>query len=161
MNDRPASYDRQLVEYLPLVRRLVNSQRPKNPDDMIQDVMLEAVRKWPLYSPDYKFGTWMVLMVRNVISARKQLTRVKKRQAVLCSLDAGGIFSIGTPAAQHDYVELSETLRRLSGTRDSDVLMRYAMGEELAVIGADYGIGKERARQLCERERGRLRRVAA
>ncbi|MNL39726.1 hypothetical protein D3C87_1620190 [compost metagenome] len=62
-----------------------------------------------------------------------------------------------TPATQLDYVELSETIKRLSGTRDSDVLMRYAMGEDLAVIGADYGIGKERARQLCERERKRLR----
>ena len=156
-DNRPKWYDDKVTEYLPFVRRLVNTQNQRGPEDMVQDVMLEAMRKWPLYRDDYKFGTWMALMVGNVISDRRAVAGAKKRQARLCSLDAGGVSNMSTPARQHDQLELSEALRRLSGTRDSEVLMRYAMGEDLAVIGADYGIGKERARQLCERERKRLR----
>ena len=44
------------------------------------------------------------------------------------------------------------------------MVLRVAMGETLEAIGKDYGIGKERVRQLVVRERARVQdllRVAA
>lgn len=162
MNDnRPIWYDQKLAAYQPYIRRLVNRAVRVNRDDVVQDVYVEAMNKWHLYRDEYRFGTWIGLMVRNVISDKLQKSTRKKRIATIVSLDREGVLNISTDPVQHDYVELSQVLRRLSGTRDSDVLMRIAMGDELGEIGADYGISRERVRQLGERERGRLVRVAA
>lgn len=163
-NQRPAWYDQKLTEYLPFIRKLANKAYPRSPDDLVQDVTVLALRKWQSYSDDYKFGTWLVQLTRNAVSDRKQAASRKKRTAVLVAIDRGGFDDskhVASNPNQHDYVELSQVLRRLSGTRDSDVLMRIAMGDELGEIGADYGISRERVRQLGERERKRLVRVAA
>lgn len=152
-NDRPASFDILLTEHMPFLRHLARDR-----EDVVQNIALAAMQKWQRYSGDYKFSTWLGLVARAVGADVRVKRDAKKRAARFVGVDA---VTASVPASQHDYVELSETLRRLSGTRDSDVLMRHAMGEELAVIGADYGIGKERARQLCERERRRLRKGGA
>lgn len=151
-NQRPASFDSLLTSHMPFLRYLA-----KDREDVVQDIALAAMQKWQRYSGDYKFSTWLGLVARAVADDARVKRTTKKREARFVGMDA---VRAATPATQLDCAELSDVLRRLSGTRDSDVLMRYAMGEDLAVIGADYGIGKERARQLCERERARLR-VAA
>ena len=148
-DNRPASFDRQLEAHMPFLRYLA-----KDREDVVQDIALAAMQKWQRYSGDYKFSTWLGLVARAVADDARVKRTAKKRGARFVGMDA---VRASVAPTQQSYAELSETLGRLSGTRDSDVLMRYAMGEDLAVIGADYGIGKERARQLCERERARLR----
>lgn len=64
-----------------------------------------------------------------------------------------------TPATQLEYAELSSVLGRLSGTRDSQALVRLAMGDELQDVAVDFGVSRERVRQLAERERNRLRKA--
>jgi DNA-directed RNA polymerase sigma subunit (sigma70/sigma32) len=67
---------------------------------------------------------------------------------------------IATQPTQDDYAELSATLARLSG-RSGDVLLRIAMGDELGEIANDYGISRERVRQIGEQARTKLRRAVA
>ncbi|MBD9542920.1 sigma-70 family RNA polymerase sigma factor [Ensifer sp. ENS04] len=151
-DNRPKSFDAQLEAHMPFLRYLA-----KDREDVVQDIALAAMQKWQRYSGDYKFSTRLGLVARAVADDARVKRTAKKREARFVGMDA---VRASVAPTQQDYAELSSVIRRLSGTRDSDVLMRYAMGEDLAVIGADYGIGKERARQLCERERARLR-VAA
>ncbi|PDT76949.1 sigma-70 family RNA polymerase sigma factor [Sinorhizobium sp. BJ1] len=159
MTDRPAWYDQKVIDYMPFIKRLAyKARRRGGADDLAQDIYVAAMNRWRIYRDDYKFGTWIVLVARHVIGDQRQKAGRMKRTVDLVDLDK---CVASTPATQLDYAELSETLRRLSGTRDSDVLMRIAMGDELAEIGADYGISKERVRQLGERERGRLRKRVA
>lgn len=146
---RPACFDALLTEHMPFVRYLA-----KDHEDIVQNIALAAMEKWQHYSGGYKFSTWLGLVARAVADDARVKRTAKKRTAVAM------VTPSSTPASQHDCAELAETLRRLSGTRDSDVLIRHAMGEDLAEIGADYGIGKERVRQLCERERLRLVKMA-
>lgn len=153
-NERPASFDAAVLAYMPFIRRMVNRANPKSTEDMVQDVVVEAMATWHLYNSNYKFGTWMRLVVRNVTGAQRLAASRKKRTAAFVPIDK---VSLSVAPSQHDYAELSEALRNLSGTRDSDVLMRLAMGEGLAEVGEDMGLSRERVRQLAERERARLR----
>lgn len=148
-DNRPASFDRQLTEHMSFLRYLA-----KDREDVVQDIALAAMQKWQHYSGEYKFSTWLGLVARAVADDARVKRATKKRTAVAM------VAPSATPATQHTYAELSAVLRRLSGTRDSDVLIRHAMGDDLAEIGADLGISRERARQLCERERLRLVKMA-
>lgn len=147
---RPAGFDTLLTAHMPFLRHLA-----KDREDVVQNIAVAAMQKWQRYSGDYKFSTWLGLVARAVADDARVKRTAKKRAVRFASVDS--VCAV-VPPSQHTHVELSQTLARLSGTRDSDVLIRHAMGEDLASIGAEYGITRERARQLCERERGRLRR---
>lgn len=157
-NQRPAEFDARLAEYSPMINKLANNaRRSGGADDLAQDIRLAAMERWQSYRPeDFKFGTWLAWVTRSVVSDAKIKAATKKRTAVVMT-----DHRVSAPATQQIHAELVEVLSRLSGTRDSDVLLRFAMGEDLAAIGAEMGISRERARQLCERERKRLARMAA
>ena len=158
-DNRPPEYDAQLLAHMPFVLRLAHKHRRGDAaNDLAQDIYVSALRRWHYYDPKYNFAVWIRLVATDLVYKQRESAGRIKRKASLTPFDDA---IVSTPATQHDYAELSETLRRLSGTRDSDVLIRHAMGEDLAEIGADYGIGKERVRQLCERERARLAKRAA
>lgn len=154
---RPAWFDAKLSEYSPMINKLANNARRRGgADDLAQDIRLAAMERWESYRPDdFKFGTWIAWVARSVISTAKIKAETKKRTVVMADRQ------VSAPATQQVHAELAEVLSRLSGTRDSEVLLRFAMGEDLAAIGAEMGISRERARQLCERERKRLIRMAA
>lgn len=156
---RPAWYDQKLVEHTHLIRSIARKRRyGVVAEELMQDIYVSAMQRWHYYDDKYEFGVWIRLVASHVIASQREKAGRIKRTAKLVTIDD---VSPATPPTQHDYAELSETLRRLSGTRDSDVLIRYAMGEELGEIAVDYGVSRNRIHQLCERERGRLRRAAA
>jgi RNA polymerase sigma factor (sigma-70 family) len=159
-DNRPAWYDAQLLAYTPFIEKMANRAYPNgNADELVQEIYLLALRKWDRYNQSYKFGTWLIQLCRNVVSERKHAASRKKRAAVHVTIDATGIEHtkhVAIDPSQHSYAELSEALRRLSGTRDSDALMRLAMGDELQDVAIDMGISRERVRQLAARERVRL-----
>jgi RNA polymerase sigma factor (sigma-70 family) len=161
---RPAWYDAKLVDYLPFARKCANRICGKDDaDEIVQDFYVDACNRWDVYDTSYSFGTFVSQLVRNAAQNRKIYRTRKMRSGGTLSLDdsqdSGMENWLKTPATQHDHAELSEVLRRLSGTRDSEALMRRAMGEDLDEIGADMGISRERVRQLAERERARLRKA--
>lgn len=154
---RPASYDQKLVDYLPFFRRCANRLAYNDDaDEIVQDAYVDGLNRWHMYDAEnYKFGTWVFQLVRCAASNRRVKARAKKRAGVSVQIED----MVGHPSTlpnQLDYAELSAVLRRLSGTRDSDALMRVAMGEELDDVGAGYGVSKQRVFQLCQRERARL-----
>lgn len=176
---RPEWYDKLLVDYLPFARKCANRMRGNDDaDEIVQDFYVDACNRWAAYDREnYKFGTWVWQLIRNAVYNRRARAKAKKRSAKEYSLDKsiygsagdGPDFETGadkdwhdvtgSPPHQIEYAELSAVLAKLSGTRDSDALMRLAMGDELQDVAVDMGISRERVRQLAERERARLRKV--
>ncbi|MBC7149031.1 MAG: sigma-70 family RNA polymerase sigma factor [Rhizobium sp.] len=169
---RPKWYDDKLVAYMPFARKCAHRLAGRDDvDEVVQDAYVDACNRWAMYdSENYKFGTWIFQVVRNACANRKTKAMAKKRCGSEWSMDTDetetrsdnskSLHGSWLPALQPnqlDYAELSAVLRNLSGTRDSEALMRIAMGDELQDVAADLGVSRERVRQLAERERGRLR----
>lgn len=152
---RPAAYDKEVVNHLPLMRKIANRYYQEATEEFVQELCAELMLRWQGHSSDYKFATWVWTNALNVRSRLIASRKALKRCAPMVSID--GIVEPSCQPNQENIVELSQVVRSMSGTRDSDVLVRHAMGEDLAEIGRDYGFGRERARQLVERERKRLR----
>lgn len=148
-DNRPAGYDAQVLAHMPLIRRIASSYCLRHPangevEDFVQDALAEAFRIGHLFDGRYKFSSWIFFACRSVIAERR-----KPQPSLMPATDS-------VPARQHDYAELSEALRRLSGNRASDMLVRHAMGSDFAEIGQAFGITKQRAHQLVRRERAAL-----
>jgi len=179
---RPKWYDDKLIAYMPFARKCARKLAGSDDiEEVMQDAYADALNRWAMYDHEnYKFGTWVYQVVRNTCANRRARAKAKKRSGAEWSLDRSmfgdsgdspdfetGVGKnwhdvTGSPANQLDYAELSAVLRNLSGTRDSEALMRIAMGDELQDVATDFGVSRERVRQLAERERGRLReRMAA
>lgn len=161
---RPDWFDKLLVEYMPFARKCANQMRGgDDAEEILQDFYVDACNRWAAYDRQYRFGTFVFQVVRNVVQNRKTYRTRKMRAGGALSLDmsqdSGMDNWLKTPATQHDHAELACVLRSMSGTRDSEALIRRAMGEELEEIGTDMGISRERVRQLAERERERLRKA--
>jgi hypothetical protein len=95
----------------------------------------------------------------NVMSTFKRKAITKKRLSRSVPFEDG--MSPPVAPTQQVYAELSEAVRLMSGTRDSEALVRLAMGEELQDVAIDFGVSRERVRQIAARERGRLVKRAA
>lgn len=148
--NRPAEYDRQVLAYMPYVRRMAYRWcriHPANgdPADFVQDVMTEAFHRYPLYDAKYTFGVWMRFICRIIVDRRKK--KLMTYEARARHVPDDGAMAIGVPANQQECAELSQILARLTG-RGGEIIVRCAMGDELGEIGADMGISKERVRQL-------------
>jgi len=151
---RPEGYDALVLSYLPLIRRIANSWCSKHPNngeaaDFIQEAIAQALRVGPSYDDRYKFGSWIFFVCRGVIAAHRRSRHVDPQQHV------------SAPAAQHDYAELSEALRRLSAGRAGDMVVQHAVGHDYREIGEAFGVSRQRAHQIISRERAALRRRMA
>lgn len=152
---RPTWYDTQLTAYRPFIRKLARKAYRRNSEDLEQQICERAMLRWHIYDPTrYKFGTWLVQVARNCVAENRETAGAQMRSAPTVSFDDS--HSAATPPNQLDYAELSQVLRRLSGTRDSEALIRVAMGEEMPDVANDMGVSRQRVFQLCQRERARL-----
>jgi len=150
---RPASFDADILKYLPGLRNLAYrlGWREDDRDELVNDTIVDALNRWKTYKEEY--GLWSFLQF-----AMRSLSKVRRARANrnVSVIEFREEYSAAVAPSQLDYAELSETLRRLSGTRDSEALMRISMGEELGEVSADMGVSKQRVFQLCQRERARL-----
>lgn len=157
-DNRPAAYDREVVNHIPLMRKIAARYGASDREEFVQELCTELFLRWQGRDESYTFATWVWTNALNVRSRLAMARKAKKRCAPTVPFDA--IRDRSCQPNQEDVVELSQVIRRLSGTRDSEILVRHVMGDDLAAIGRDYGVGRERARQLAERERSRLRASA-
>ena len=150
-HDRPAEFDSRLLEYRPgmckLARKLTarhnRRYRTKEAlDDLVTDTVIYCLDNWRNYREDGGWWNWIYWAMRGVLKA--QMDRHNVRRCVEPVDNELQYEMAVTPATQMDYAELSETLRNLSGGRDSEALLRLAMGDTLAEVGADMGVSTER-----------------
>lgn len=142
-DNRPPEFDALIEKYTPGLKRLAAKLAPWRGDDLYVDTVILLLHRWRSFRPDGGFWNWASLTMRGAARDQRLRERKQPREVELRPLHAGV-----TQPSQHDYAELSEALRKLSGVRHGDVLLRRAMGDKLDEIAADRGVSRERIRQL-------------
>jgi len=159
---RPASFDAAVLAYHGML--CVRSQHyvpPGKREDLVQDVILYALAHWQnfrgeTYEPGSGFQSWLRWQMRAVAANQRN-----KKQVTTVYDDKGKYSNrIGVAADQEKTLAAMDTLARLKG-RDGMALLRVGMGCSLEEVGREIGVSRERVRQITDRERARLRRVAA
>lgn len=162
---RPQWYDDKLIAHMPLAHKCAYRMASDDDhDEVLQDFYEAAIRKWDAFDADnFKFATWVYIVMRNVCQARRRARRSASRTGTTVEINdiaVIGASALTTPATQQGCAELSEVIRRLTGTRDSEAIVRVAMGETMSEVGQTMGITRQRVLQLIERERAALMAVA-
>lgn len=153
---RPDGFDAALERQMPVLRRyaLRLTRDEDRAEDLNQDALANILQRANKCRME-TFKTWANLTLFGTFTKGAKLRRAQKRTADVVSMTAFDELPNGMQATQHESAELAEVVGKLEG-REGVMVMRAAMGETLEEIGRDYGIGKERVRQLIERERKRL-----
>jgi RNA polymerase sigma factor (sigma-70 family) len=153
--NRPATFDARVIAFLPAIRRTAEKCRTADPEDMAQDIVLRALETWTNYRDDGNFYGWLNNTARN-IGARSKLYRERN---VLC----GDFEDIGVapqvPGSQESATDLCLVLSSLP-PRDRSIMSQVAKGHTLTEIGSAHGLSAERARQIIDACRARLRAAA-
>lgn len=150
---RPEWYDRAVTDHLPFLNKIASRYVERDQrEDLVNDSVVLALRKWPVYDRKYKFATWLAVVMRTVNGERKRKARTAMRTGHAVSLEyVDPVVSGG----QEQCVDLASALEAVPADREGDMLLRRCMGDTLVEIGADYGLTRERVRQLSESGRRR------
>ncbi|WP_065091472.1 sigma-70 family RNA polymerase sigma factor [Rhizobium leucaenae] len=157
---RPPEFDARLMAYYSHLKRraykLTNNKSEQ--EELPQDTIAYILGHWESFRPDGGFYNWIILCMRHVAQNKRRREEVRSRYAPTTN-DERAMLSHPVPADQEDYADLSRTLADMN-SRNGGALLRRAMGDTLDEIGARLGVGRERARQITEKERARLRAAA-
>ncbi|MBO9194358.1 sigma-70 family RNA polymerase sigma factor [Rhizobium sp. 16-449-1b] len=157
-DNRPAEFDRRLTDHLPLIKKVARRQvrNMQERDDLVQDVFAHALAKWRQFRPDGSFYMWITFMVRMIASEKRR--KVIRQGRHLRQVEGEDILAgLSTPARQIEEIDVMEVYNLIPAGRNGDILRRRIMGDTLAEIGSDYGIGRERVRQIEWDQREALR----
>ena len=156
--NRPPEFDRRLADHMPLLRKYANryAAHPQERDDLIQDTFMYALGNWEKFRPEGSFHKWLIFMIRWIATEKRR--KAQRRANHLRPIDGEAVLeNLSTPADQFERLDALEIIQSIPTGRDGDILRRRAMGDTLAAIASDYGIGKERARQIEVEQREVLR----
>lgn len=154
--ERPPEFDTQLLAARSFLKFYVRKLAPAaEHDDIIQETLAEAMRRWSSYRPDGAFKHWLTFIMRTVAHGRRR----GHQQAEIEAADE--------PTQEH-RADIGRVLS-LVPPREREVIVAHAQGYTLDEIGSAMGITKQRAHQLMLAGRKRLvaandngeRRVAA
>lgn len=170
-NQRPAEFDKTVMQWLPLLRQLAckMESNPQKHEDMVQDVIATALHRWRAYKPEGKMSGWLTFIMRERLQDRR---RREKRERRTVSLEAPaygvsraneeamsdialeGVLAIGSE--QDAATELRQVLDNMSD-RARNVLVKRAFGYEQGEIGEEIGVSRQRVEQIEKYERTKLR----
>jgi RNA polymerase sigma factor (sigma-70 family) len=167
---RPPEFDAAVLQWLPFLgvqaRRLVGVEQDR--DDLVNETVAAALGRWANYEPGRNFAGWLRMQMRERASSmRKQRSvRAVSYDAPVTRSDADGdtfsgtkLATLSTPATQELSVQLSQAVGAMRG-RGRDMVLRLAAGDDLRDVAGDYGISRERVRQIAAAERARVVGVA-
>jgi RNA polymerase sigma factor (sigma-70 family) len=146
------------MAYYPGMRKLAAKYVPRQyREDLVTDTIIYCLAHWQSFREDGGFWTWITWCMRGVVSNRAQAARARK--GLVLVPEGNAYETASTPPAQDRYVELSDVLGKITGTRNGRVLLRRAMGDQMLEIANDIGVTKARVDQIEKRERKRLRKA--
>lgn len=170
-DNRPAEFDARVLAYMPALKKLAYrfERNRQDREDLINETVEVALRRWAGYRPDGGFYGWLVGQMRSVVAD----VRRRARRHVAGPLDAAfdhnsmddtpmavsSWHEPTLPAEQDNIIELDQVRAAMRPGRAGEMLMRVAAGEEYSTIAADYGVSRQRAHQIVTAERARLRKA--
>lgn len=160
--NRPASFDRLLLDHMEALRARVWRMTRHNRDEIVADTVELALRRWANFDPAKgTFYNWLVWQARDAVRTyRREKDKVWKNEVQLDGM-TGVLPVVAVQPAQPDHAHLSSVLAHLSGIKNGEILLRRAMGDTLMEIANDRGCSQERVRQIEGDVRRKLRRRAA
>jgi RNA polymerase sigma factor (sigma-70 family) len=155
-NKRDPEFDRKLLAYEPALRARARkiAKHHDAAEELFQQTMVLMLRRHSNCRLE-TFWTWACLTMKNAAQEHIKGLSTMKRTADVCSLSSFEEMPGSTLATQESSAELAHVLSLLTG-RGGRMVIRVASGETLEAVGKDYGIGKERVRQIVEKERARV-----
>lgn len=171
--DRPASFDAAVIQWLPFLRKMAYrlERNRQDREDLVNETVATALKRWENYNASFALPGWLAFQMRSVVNdarRRKRVATVSYSTAREREFDDDGnggsmrtlLDRHVVPPSQDDIVCARQVVDALSG-RDGDVVLRHAMGDTLEEIGQQYGITRERVRQIETRGRAAVMRMAA
>ena len=157
-NPRPAWYDKAILDHQALLARMAygHARRAGEAEEIVQDTIVLALRKWDRYDPQFTFGTWLGLLMKNVMTERRTRATRMKRTGVAVNIDD---VIIPARAEQEDALMMSDVLAAFPEGRDGHVLMRRLYGDEQLEIAESMGVSRQRVQQIEERGLQKVRRT--
>lgn len=149
---RPAEFDAAVAAYIPAMQKRAWLFRKTSDaaDDLVQDTLEEALRRWHGYDKARNFYGWLCMMMRNV-------THAARRKGGLAMVDNElAIEHQSTPPAQEWSTDLRAAVATISGLPDGAELLEHAAGATMAEIGERTGISRQRVEQKIKRARAVL-----
>ncbi|MBZ9943469.1 sigma-70 family RNA polymerase sigma factor [Mesorhizobium sp. BR1-1-13] len=158
---RPKAFDTKVLNYLPVLKKLARklTSTADEREELVQDTLAYIFGHWTNFRPDGGMYNWLTLNMRSIAQGKRQVAANKHKNMPRAGESA--LATMGTQPRQEDIVYANQIVRRLSRSRDGRMLVRLGGGEMLKDIGKRRGIGAERVRQLTDRARERLAKVAA
>ena len=157
-DNRPPEFDARVMAYMPGLRKLAARHvRNERREDLVVDTIMHALEKWRTFREDGAMWSWLAWTMRGIAANQAKMAMRSARRATVFSID--DYPNLATGSTQQMQAELSETLTALAGMKGGNVLVRRAMGDGLAEIGADMGITRERVRQIEVEARKRFVKV--
>lgn len=171
-NQRPAAFDQQVLQWLPLMRKLAArlERNRQERGDLVQETIAIALHRWASFSPDGKLSGWLCFQMRE----RCRWLRRKRGSALSLdtrnrvSMDAESLLdfevdynaSLAAPATQEHSVELAQVVDAIPA-RYRSVMARLAAGYEQQEIADEEGVSRQAIHQRVSACRRRLMKVTA
>jgi RNA polymerase sigma factor (sigma-70 family) len=159
-DNRPTTFDARLMSYYPHLKRLAFklTNNKTEQEDILNESIVYILSHWTSFRPTGGFYNWITLCMRHVAQNGRRKQQVRSRHMSIVS-DERALLNCAVQPSQLESMELSSILADMGG-RGGGALLHRAMGHTLDEVGAQLGVGRERARQITERERLRLRAAA-
>ncbi|MFC0245797.1 sigma-70 family RNA polymerase sigma factor [Falsochrobactrum ovis] len=148
---RPASFDALLLQWTPFLHKLsLNFEHDaQDREDLVNETITVALHRWGNYRTDASFPGWLSFQMRSCVSARMRKQHADVRWIARVNPE----WNSTAQPNQDDVVELSQVIGMLNPGRDRDVFLRVIDGESGQVLADEYGISRERVRQIVARQR--------
>lgn len=158
-NNRPAEFDRLLVEHLPVIRKLAFRLSKVGSADITSDAYLAAMQRWRNFDPNRaSFYTWIKFLVRDV--ARNYRVRMHRRRAREVAFNSDVINVRATMPAQFDATLLSEVVVAATKLNGRAAILS-GLGHTSGEIAALSGTGANTANSRTRLGRAELRKLVA
>ena len=155
---RPREFDARLEAYLPGLRKLARKLRRDRDEreELLNETVAVVLSRWKTFREDGGFWMWIALTMRSI---NAELYKRERRRGATVDLDAlHNDVALSLSAHQETEVDARKIGTNIAG-RNGDILIRRVQGDKLDEIATDYGISKERVRQIAEHERKRVLKV--
>lgn len=150
-NQRPASFDVLLMQWMPFLHKLSQSfeRHAQDREDLVNETVTVALHRWSNYRPDASFPGWLSFQMRSCVSVRVRKQHADLRWGARINPE----WNSAAQPNQDEIVELSQVIGMLRPGRDRDVFLRVVDGESGQAVADEYGISRERVRQIVARQR--------
>lgn len=150
-----------VIEHLPRLRRYANAltRDPEHAEDLLQDTLERAYRKWHLWQPESNLRAWLFSIMHNVYM--NQLARDARRPVSVSLDEARGASTAANNEAQMAARDLITALALLPHDQREVVLLvcledmkyeqvAYVLRIPVGTVRSRLSRGREKLRRLME-----------